>query len=232
MLSEENKQIIKNHLISNEESCGLIICKQGKIIAYPCKNIAQEPNIFFTISPRDYLFCSKIGEIIGCYHTHEEHNYFREVDKMMANNLKLKYYLYCKKTDEFFEYIPDSYINTYTGRTFQYNKNDCFTLIREYYEKELNIKLEVPSYNDTWYKTQENLIVSNIEKQNFVQVESLQKNDIICLKYKRGENPSHLAIYLDNSILHQPRARLSLIEEYNQEHKNRTTHILRHKNLC
>lgn len=233
LLNQTNKQIIKDNLINNQESCGLFVKIRDNIIAYPCKNYAEEPETFFIISPKDYLYYSKIGNIIGCFHTHEENNYLRAVDKLMANNLKLKYVLYCKKTDEFIEYTPDSYKNTYVGRKFEFNKNDCLTLVKDYYLNELNIKIGNYFLDDNWYYREQDLITKNIETENFIEQKEPKLHDIVCLRYRRGQNPSHLAIYLgDDTILHQPRVRLSTVENYSEELKNRTTHILRHKSLC
>ena len=240
MLSDNIKTKIKEHALleSPNEVCGLISFNSTKFEpeVYKCKNKHLNKQIRFTIDPSDYLKVSLTGKILGYYHSHYKSNNFSDFDKLNAFQHKLLAYLYVVNEDKFYEYKPENIKFPYYGRSFEYVKSDCFTLIRDYYKNELNIELTNFHRNIDWRKNNPSLIFENIEKENFILIcegknpslDLLQKNDIILLKDLKDKFPSHLGIYLENQLfLHQPVYQYSRIENYSYIYKRITFFIIR-----
>src|SRR3990167_1223100 len=146
------KSKIKEHALREfpNESCGLLILEENdKIEVFNCKNTAVEKDKLFSLSPLDYLYASKKGQIIACYHSQPSPD-FSEYDKLNSENHKLKYILYSHDIDDFREYEPNGYKNKYTGLEFKMGVNDCFLLVRGYYLNELGITLTDYRLQDDW----------------------------------------------------------------------------------
>ncbi len=233
---------IKKHALENQniECCGLLLSND---IVFRCENISEIKN-HFQISPTDYLKATTLGNIIAVYHSHCNGNCdFSEYDKLMANNLNLKYILYCINTDKFKEYTPQTYKNPYIGRYFEIGKSDCFSLVREYYKKELNLDIVDCKRDINWYKTneQKDLFdeIYSIHKNEWIkisvgspEIEIMKKHDAVVMRFKEDASPCHIAIYVDDgAILHHKQQQYSTIEKYSKPYQRRTAYVTRHKSL-
>lgn len=225
MLTQEIKKQIKEiSLKTNNEACGFLL--NNKI--YPCKNQSPEPEKHFKISSFDYLTASYLGKIHAIYHSHTKNPDFSEFDKINLFNLKMRGILYCKETDSFKIFLPESYNNKYVGRKFEIGVSDCLSLISDYYKNELNIELPKISRTEEWYKKTPNIINESIP-QNLKKItfKESKKNDILIFDTLKKGEPCHLGIYLDNDIiLHQSRNKLSTIELLTDAMKDKISYAL------
>lgn len=231
------KECLKNE---NEESCGLIYFHEKKYEfgVYPCKNLAKNKNIFFYISPREYLQCALNYNIIGCYHSHiNENTEFSEYDKTNSNKNNLTYVLYNTKLDAFNIYYANTKRNNYIGRPYITQVSDCFSLVQDFLKNVANINIWFPegmSYPQS-LKDIKGLYQNNFEEQGFIKLDKnikLQKYDLIMITYPNisEEYPSHCVIYLENdTILHQPYNSFSCVTIYDDLLKKYTSYILRHR---
>lgn len=252
-LNDTIKSEIKQHALNENpnECCGFIIeDKNSKNITInKCKNISKNPLISFKISSQEYLSTKEIGEILSIYHSHPGDSFqFSELDKKISEAFNLKNIVYLIKKDDFIEYIPQGYENPYVGRQYYTGIFDCYTLVQDYFKRELNINindlpiLEYPmrlideKYVLKKFSTIENIIdysKKHAENNDFIEIsnQNLKKHDLLILKNSGHGLPIHILIYLgNNNILHQTRE-TSLIEEYNTDFKKRVIHALRHKSL-
>lgn len=246
MIQIEFNQKIKNKIKElclknqNQESCGLVLFneKTFKFDVFPCKNKAQDKNNNFIISPQDYLRCASLGKITACYHSHNDDNIdFSEIDKQNSNKYNIFYILYNTKFDIFKFYQPNSEKNNYIGRPFLLGKLDCFTLAQEYFLKEENINIYVPS--DHQYPKAltdiKGLYEDHFESQGFIRLDKnieLKKSDAIMMIFSNISEtyPTHVAMYIgDNLILHQPYNAFSCVNLYSSAWKKHTSYILRHR---
>ncbi len=238
-----NKKIynrIKSHALSEKpyECCGLLVEKDNELSVFPCSNIAGDKNFNFRISYIDYLKANKIGKIKAYYHSHANEqceNDFTELDKLVSysHNCPLLLYLLNKDEFKFFDGKPSQYI----GRKFEWNTQDCLSLVNDFYlnEYEINLNLSKESRGNNWFLENGYRIDESFSKFNFVEVDSetLQDGDLIGIHYKNGEPVSHLGIYLkENQILHQRTNSYSTVEIYSELYKKLTHYVLRHKDLC
>jgi proteasome lid subunit RPN8/RPN11 len=245
-LDKEIKKQIKAHSLEAypNECCGLVVVNHSSktLEAFQCKNISENPEHHFTISPPDYLFASRTGTIIACYHSHpKSENGFSELDKQSSEGLELKSILYSVKGDCFSEYpLPaqPSQCPSYIGREFEMGKVDCFSVFRDFFRTELNININDYYRDEKWQDETPLLYDLNYEKEGFIRVHEgpptpeIKLNKYDCILFKFLKHTEHISIYLDNGLmLHQPRGKYSLVEEYTDSFKRRTSYIIRHKNL-
>lgn len=222
-----------------KECCGFIYLDRAsyKFDVFPCKNVAEQKNNNFTISPNDYLRCSYLGQIIACYHSHSNDNTeFSEIDKDNSNKYSMHYILYNVKKDLFNFYTPNSEKNPYIGRPFILGVSDCFTLVQDYARKERNINLQFPK-NSLYPKDLKeigSLYEENFLANGFVKLDKdteLKKHDGLMMIFPAisEKYPTHAAVYIGNGmILHQPFNSFSCVNIYDNFYKKHTSYVLRY----
>ncbi len=251
MISEEIKSSIKQHAIKDypNECCGLLYLENNSLKILNANNSAIDKINEFLINPKDYLKASRLGKIVGIYHSHcVQDNSFSELDKQISHRLNLKNIVYIYKQNKFEEYCPENYFSKYTDKKFKINESDCLSIIEEYYNEEFGLNIFHYERNENWDKNYKEFIDSKlscftnnknfdefINKENFIKIDRIEdakKHDLIIFKYL-DNYPSHFGIYLGNDyILHQPRNRDSLIEKLSAPEKRRIYCFARHKELC
>lgn len=226
MLNNRTKQEIKELAlkIPNEEICGLLIESGNYESFIPCKNISSNKSKHFEISPLDYLRIAENNKIIGIIHS--QHSFLpSSLDIVNSLGHNLKSYIYSLDFDEFLE-ITEGHLKykKYLGKIFEIGKQDCFTLIRDFYKQELNIEINNYPRNDNWYKENPNIIIENYQKEGFqeAEIKDIKHSDIIIF------NSGHFGIYLDGDLLlHHQRNKLSNIERLTEEWKSFISNIYR-----
>lgn len=243
-MKDSIKKHIREHALEESpyECCGILYQENGtlELKALRCKNIAENKRVMFSVDPSDYLKASNSGEIVSFYHSHVNSSNFSDYDKVQSEHHEIKFIMYSLKDQKFREYEPKGIESFYIGRDFCLGKNDCYTLGRDYYKKELGVDLPEKERNFEYISTNPNWYLDFFEKDSrgfkkvlegpVTNISALKKHDAILMKCYGKKNPSHGAIYVDNDmILHHQINCYSRIEEYNQEFKKRTTHVLRHE---
>jgi cell wall-associated NlpC family hydrolase len=121
------------------------------------------------------------------------------------------------------------------GRSFSHGVLDCYTLVKDYYKRELNIELQNYFHQNDWWEKGENLYVDNFKDQGFIEINDkndIQKYDAFLIKLLSSVS-NHAAIYIGgDTILHHVYGRLSNRQTYSGYWRKHTTHHLRHKSLC
>lgn len=244
-MKDEIKKQIKAHALEDPsvECCGMLYInketKRLELLKSP--NLSRNKKTMFELSASHYLKAATLGSLVAVYHSHPEGEVFSEFDILNSETNKIKYILYCVKSGLFKEYVPNGYANPYYGRDFSLGENDCFTLLREFYKKELNIEVKNYYRDANWFIDNPDTYQKYYANEGFVMVSDtpaslelsvLRKFDIILMKVLGKIYPTHAAMYYeDGLVLHHQRDCYSRIEEYNETFRNRATHIIRHKNL-
>lgn len=245
MFSDNLLTQIKNHALwtAPEECCGLFVKIENGLMAIEAKNISKlDKNHHFTIDFQAFLEAEKVGEVKGYYHSHNS-----EVDGYIFSEIDLKNFkihnlfsvIYNVKENQFY-FLTDGDRLTYIGRKFKIGKEDCFSLVREYYKKELNITIMDYARDSKWYVKEPEIWVKNREKEGFTIIyegndftlSNLKPHDVLLSKFRDIPYPSHAAVYVGNGmVLHHPATKYSTIEPLCGEIKDKTVVILRHKSL-
>lgn len=193
------------------EVCGIIVEKDTVV---KCRNSAQNPQVNFVIEPQE------IEGLIptGIYHSHcldTQPAILSPADIANSKASKIPYILYHTifQIWDYYDpagihpypitpslYLPKE-LGYYLGWRFEYNRSDCYTLIRSYYRGMLNIHIPDFPRGDIEETTDPSwdMFTANFEKAGFRILnrnEPLEKNDVI-LMCIAGERTHHAAILLD-----------------------------------
>ena len=216
------------------EACGLIVNSHGNTYVKPCENLSHTPDRAFLIDP--LIITQHDGHITAVYHSHPNAPATPSVADIAASErCMIPYLILSYPGGELQKYTPQNQLPApYERRPFVYGVLDCLSLVTDYYQHELGIKL---IDNDRkaweWWLDDDNAaaFVEGFKAQGFYQVNSLQKNDVIIMQLQ-SRCPNHAAIYAgENVMLHHPsQNNLSRYELYGDYWRKNTVCFLRHKN--
>ena len=199
------EQIINHakHVYPNE-CCGLIVND-----AYiPCDNVADDPSETFRISPDAW----QPADVV--VHSHPQgQRYLSGADRAAQHKMRCDWWLAVFSDDDW-ELIKYRYAPLLRGRTFDYGKRDCYSMVEDAYML-CGIKLMAYKRKGEAQEIEDNAFIVNFPKSGFYQVElnDMQPGDVI-LTSIRG-NANHASIYLgDEQFLHHPYGGLSRREGF------------------
>lgn len=213
------------------ESCGLILLQQDQEHYVPCRNLAAS-QVHFILHPEDYANAEEAGEIVCIVHSHPNLPPLpSEADRVMCERTGLPWLIVNWPTGVVHEFWPNGYQAPLIGRSFCHGILDCYTLIRDYYQRTL--KIDLPDFERTleWWTMGGNLYLDHFGEAGFVQVpdETLQPHDILLMQ-NASPVPNHAAVYLGHGrILQHCQGHLSGESIYGGYWQKCTTHVLRHR---
>lgn len=210
------KQIIEEAIAyPHQEICGVVL-NDGNI--YPMVNHAIDIQNGFSFNPNEF---DKIRDsAIAIYHSHcldSQAGELSSVDIANSKAIKLPYILFHRLFHEWDYYnpndiypyplVPNPYLRKelgyYLGWRFEYNRCDCYTLIRSYYKGMLDI--DIPDFHRNTIEEIDdidwNMFLENFDKAGFKQLnpdETLMANDVILMSIN-GKTVHHSALLIDPS---------------------------------
>ncbi|WP_240648141.1 NlpC/P60 family protein [Pararobbsia silviterrae] len=123
------------------------------------------------------------------------------------------------------------------GRQFVHGVLDFWSLVRDYYARELGIALEDAFRPDGWWNDgQSDLYTAGLEQRGGIVLPEhaeLQTGDVILMQIRSTNGvPNHAAVYLgDTHILHHLYGRLSSRDVYGGYWRQATRFVARHARL-
>ena len=238
---------IKQHAaeVFPQECCGVIV--NG--VYLPCRNIAQGLDQF-EIHHQDLADAEDLGEIEAYVHSHPNASARASELDLIQIELHQKPWVICAYPDiEFQVYAPNGYRAPLVGRNYHHGWQDCYALIRDYYQRELGIAIPDFERIDRWWEdpAHASLYLDNFSKAGFYEVDSIQRGDVLICRVGRTEHPNHAVVYLANDaelqseqtepcigsalILHHPYQRKSVREVYGTQWQERVVKIVRHRDV-
>ncbi|MGY5394568.1 C40 family peptidase [Acinetobacter sp. NigerLNRRAM0016] len=228
-----------------QECCGVIVSG----IYLPCRNVAGELNQF-EIHHEDLANAEDMGEIQAYVHSHPNASARASELDLIQIELHQKPWVICAYPEvEFQVYEPFGYQPALVGRNYYHGWQDCYALIRDYYQREHNITIPDFERIDRWWEdpAHESLYLDNFTKAGFYEVDTLQRGDVLICRVGRTEHPNHAAVYLADDgklqseqnepcigsalILHHPYGRKSVREIYGAQWQERVVKIVRHQDV-
>ena len=214
LTSQIKRQIIEQAIATPDvEICGVIL-SNGEIVQM--NNVAPEPQHNFIIEQSEFELVA--DSAVATYHSHcldSQPAVLSPNDIANSKALKLPYVLYhtlfeqwdCYNPNDIYPYplisnpwLPKE-LAYYLGWKFDYNRSDCYTLVRSYYKGMLNVNLPDFPRNAITETTSPDwdMFADSFEKAGFRKLETdepLQANDIILMCIS-GTQTHHSAILLD-----------------------------------
>jgi proteasome lid subunit RPN8/RPN11 len=238
-MTEETLTAIRAHAKEcyPSESCGVVLIWKGKERYRPCRNLAAGTS-HFRIHHEDYAAAEDEGDILTIVHSHPDAAPIpSQADLISCEETGLPWLIIGWPVGDLHEFQPSGYKAPLIGRVFTFGVLDCWKLIIDWYQQELQIELPDFERQQGWEFTDLNPYVDNFAKVGFRKVEDLKKHDVFLgvLGYPRLNpegKPNHGGVYLgDDVILHHPMNRLSGRETFSGYWQRITTHTLRHEKL-
>ena len=244
MLTAKIKKAINAHASEcyPRESCGVIVGKEY----IPCTNVAAD-DAQFEIDVMDIVVAEKEGKILAYCHSHPDGTTApSQPDRVQMNLHGLPWIITNGHDVELHK--PDGYQAPLLGREYHHGLMDCYTLIQDYYQRELGITLSNYERADAWWENKDHdpLYLENFKKEGFVEVDTIQKHDAILCRLGRTEHINHALVFIGNGtlksertddvigdclVLHHPYGRDSIREIYGESWQRRAAMIIRHKSL-
>ena len=229
------REEILNHAQSDldKEICGLIAVVKGRQRYFPRNNIAETPHEHFVLD--GWAEVEDKGEIIAVVHSHPKTPPTpSEADRVACEASNVPWVIVNPQTKNWGYCEPSGYKLSYVGREFVHGVVDCYTLVRDWYARELGIVLDDFERRDGWWDKGQNLYLDNFAGQGFTEipVEHVRRGDLLLMSIA-SPVPNHAAIYLgDQKVLHHMQGRLSSTDVYcgGTSYYGRSTHCaLRHE---
>ncbi|WP_151981587.1 C40 family peptidase [Acinetobacter guerrae] len=228
------------------EMCGVVV--DGDFIQL--ENTSSDPQNHFEISPEQLAKIEDRGEIQAYVHSHPDGTATASPLDKHQIELHGKPWIICSFPDTDIQlHEPCGYKAPLIGRNYYHGWQDCYSLVRDFYERELNIALPDFDRDDNWWESKDHasLYLENYKSAGFYEVDQAQYGDMLVCKVGRTEHPNHAVIWLGNQwqlkseqaepaigntlILHHPYNQSSKREIYGQNWAERTVMILRHKDM-
>lgn len=233
-------QHILEHAIAEypREACGLVAVVRGKQRYLPCRNMAESYAENFVLHPEDYAKAEELGEIMAVVHSHPDMpNRPSEADKVMCGRGDVPWFIVGVNkqgdTTDIARYDPEGYEAPLVGRQFAHGVLDCYTLIRDYYARELDITLPDFERADNWWNKGEDLYMEHFRDAGFEPIKgAISKHDVILMQI-RSPKVNHGAVFLGDPdiMLHHMYGRLSSRDVYGGWFQEATRVIIRHREL-
>lgn len=235
-----------------KEACGVIVNKEY----IPCRNVSEDPTRFFSINPIDLVQAESKGAIEAYVHSHPNGIAEPSEPDLVQLNKHNKEWLICGYTPNEYEDVksfkPNNFKLPLLGRSYFHGLQDCYSLIKDFYYRELNITLNDYERIDKWWleENTKSLYLDNFKNEGFIEIDleedSIQKYDVILFRLGRTHHINHAGIFLEDGTLtseaapkvignslfiHHPYDRQAVREIYGNVWSKRTAKVLRHNTI-
>lgn len=122
------------------------------------------------------------------------------------------------------------------GRQFELSRADCFSIVRDFYDLNFNIKLTNYARPKDWNADDIDIIGGSYEHEGFFKVEdwtlkTLNPGDLLCMAIGTAK-ANHLAVYVGgNKIVHHKIYSMSSEETLRDFWRKSICYVLRHKDV-
>lgn len=239
-MNTDTEREIREHAAREypREACGLIAVVRGKERYLPCRNIAESNHENFVLHHEDYAKAEDLGEILALVHSHPDAgNQPSQADRVQCAASGLPWYIVSVnaqgETSDIARYEPEDYEAPLVGRQFAHGVLDCYTLIQDYYKRELNIVLPDFERADDWWNKGDDLYMQHFADAGFAPIKgTIRKHDVIIMQV-RAPVPNHAGVFIGDPdrMLHHMHGRLSTRDVYGGWFQEVTRIVVRHRGL-
>lgn len=186
------------------EMCG-ILCRSGKtgeIFFKETPNVHETPKTHFRIHARQVAAVSIAGDsVVAFVHSHPNGTSEPSDKDMVEMNIQNKPYIIVGcETKTVQTWHPTT--APLVGRPYVHGQQDCYTLIRDYYQRECGIILPDFERDDLWWTDANSpaLYADNFKAAGFVEIkkEDLRRHDVMLCYWGDTVHVNHALIYLES----------------------------------
>jgi proteasome lid subunit RPN8/RPN11 len=217
-----------------EEACGLLAIIKGKETFWPCKNLAEGKFEFFILDPDDWAECEDTGEVIGVIHSHPVGAATpSDTDRAACEHLGFPYYIYSIEHDHWESFEPTGWkAPSLIGRRWVWGKQDCWSIISDWYLETKNIKLKEwkrPKRIKDFIENplfEKGLPITGFKKQE--SNKNIEVGDVLLFEGEKN-SLSHVAVYIgDMTILNHSIKSLSCREPFDLSYQQALRGVYRY----
>lgn len=255
MLHHKTMAAITAHALAEypRECCGLIVARgSDKELYVPCRNIAATPSEHFRMHPEDWADAEDAyGEPQMLVHSHPDASAEpSDADRASCEESGIPWFIVAvSATEATGQHLlqPTGWKAPLLARPFYHGILDCYTLVQDFYSRELDIELPTPERDDGWWNTGGNLYMDNYESAGFRLLrpgEPIAYGDVVLMAVQ-SPVANHAGVFMgDNglrekpglhkvpdAIIHHLYGRLSQRDVYGGYWAEVTRAILRHKTM-
>lgn len=237
LLNEDLLKAIMSHADSTKERecCGMIITHRRRKEYFPVRNIATLDK-HFVMHPEDQASAEDKGTVLAIVHSHPKISPEpSQADLVGIERSQTPWIIVNWPTGSYTITEPSGYVAPLEGREFSHGVLDCYTIVRDYYKRELGITLKDYERPDNWWLKGMDLYRDHFSDTDFIEVfdGSLKQHDFLLIQMA-SPVANHGAVYLGdnlNMILHHVQGKVSGKDVYGGYWRKATRAVLRHKEL-
>lgn len=220
------------------ECCGLLVRGQAGALMYlPAENrfAGKAGEDRFDMDPQAWVQAEELGEVVAVVHSHPNATANPSMaDRVGCERSGLPWVVMGWPSGVFKQLQPCGWQAPYKGREFAHGVLDCYTLIQDWYLRELGLTLPDFDRDDDWWDDKpgqpaQDLYMDNFAKAGFVRVDGPPLRHDVVLMQVKSNKANHGAIYLGNDVLlHHLHSRASCEDVYGGYWMRHTLAVLRH----
>jgi cell wall-associated NlpC family hydrolase len=186
------------------EACGLVVEIGGAQVYVPAANTAEKPERDFRISAEAWADAEDLGKVLCVAHSHPGQSAkLSGADRVSMEATELPWLIVEVREGvptAHLLHLPTGYQAPLVGRPFYHGVLDCYTLVRDFYQREMGIELQDYDRKDEWWANGGDLYMQNYAACGFEPVDDLQHGDVVIMQV-RAPVPNHAGIYLADGVL-------------------------------
>jgi len=249
-------QAVQEHMTAAfpREGCGLVVDIDGDLQFIGCRNVASSPSEHFVLPHDDLANAEDRGQLVALVHSHPNASAMpSDADRVQCEVSGLTWHIVSvgqvdgrPECGDIQTIAPCGYVAPLLGRQFAHGVLDCYTLVRDFYDRELGINLgNYDREDDWWHKGQELYTIERAHAEGFSLVtDAPRRGDVVWMQV-RAPVTNHAGILLGdeglaeaphlapvaNGMLHHLYDRLSERTVYGGYWRECTRLILRHREM-
>lgn len=249
-MTPETVQALREHAVAEypRECCGVVIVFKGRERYWPCRNTSPDPKGRARWHAEDLMAAEEAGEVVAMCHSHpDEAARPSEADLVQCEASGLPWVIVSVHQGvpvEVHRFEPSGYVAPLVERQFHHGILDCYTLCRDWYQREAGLVLpDFPREDDWWNDGSSSLYEQHFAEAGFEVVtrcvkehrEPLRRGDGILMEIRSKNGvPNHAGVYLGEGrgwFIHHLHGRLSSRDVYGGMWLDYTRAIVRHRDF-
>lgn len=236
------------------ECCGLVIVAGSGQEYIACRNAAATPSDHFVLRPEDYANAEDRGQVVALVHSHPNSSALpSDADRVECEASGLPWHIISvgqvdgrPECGDIQTIQPCGYRAPLLGRQFAHGVLDCYTLVRDFYARELGIELaQYEREDDWWHKGGDLYSLERLRAEGFDLITDAPRRGDLAIMQVRAPVANHAGVLLGdeglneaphlapvaNGMIHHLYGRLSDRTVYGGYWRECTRLIVRHREM-